>query len=57
LLLYKAILKLIWTSVQLSASNSNIEMLQRFQNTYLRIIVNESWYVTNDTLHHNLNVR
>jgi len=25
-----------------------MEMLQRFQNKYLRIIVDASWYVTND---------
>jgi len=35
------------------ASNSNVEILQRFQNT--EIIVNASWYVIN-TLHHDLNV-
>jgi len=43
LLLYKAILKSKWTyGVQLwgRASNSNIEIIQRFQNKYLRIIVN-----------------
>jgi len=32
-----------------------MEMIQRFQNKYLKI-VNASWYVTNDTLHHDLNV-
>jgi len=32
------------------------EILQRFQNRYLRIIVNTPWYITNDTLHHDLNV-
>jgi len=59
LLLYKAILKPIWTcSVQLwgTAANSNMEIIQTFQNKYLRIIVNTLWYVTNDTLHHDLNV-
>jgi len=60
LLLYKVILKPIWAyGVQLwasTASNSNIEILQRFQTKYLRIIVNASWYVINDTLHHDLNV-
>jgi len=59
LLLYKAILEPIWTyGVQLwgTASNSNIEIIQRFQNKYLRIIDNAPWYVTNDTLHHDLNV-
>jgi len=43
LLLYKAILEPIWTyGVQLwgTAANSNIEIIQTFQNKYLRIIVN-----------------
>jgi len=39
-----------------TASNSNIEIIQRFQNKYFRIIVNALWYVTNDTLHHDFNV-
>jgi len=59
LLLYKAILKPIWTcGAQLwgTASNSNIDIIQRFQNKYLRIIVNAPCYVTNDTLHQDLNV-
>jgi len=33
-----------------------MEIIQRFQNKCLRIIVNAPWYVTNDTLHHDLNV-
>jgi len=33
-----------------------MEILQRFQNEYLRIIVDAPWYVINDTLHHDLNV-
>jgi len=37
-----------------TASNSNMEILQRFQNN-LRIIVNAPWYV-NDTLRYDLNV-
>jgi len=33
-----------------------MEIVQRFRNEYLRIIVNAPWYVTNDTLHdHDLN--
>jgi len=32
------------------------EILQRFQNGYLRIIINAPWYIINDTLHHDLNV-
>jgi len=58
LLLYKAMLKPIWTyGVQLwgTAANSNIEIIQRFQNKCLRII-NAPWYVTNDALHHDLYV-
>lgn len=49
-LLYKTILKPIWTyGIQLwgTASNSNIEILQRFQNKVLRNIVNAPWYVPN----------
>jgi len=38
------------------AFNSNIEILQRFQNKILRIIVNASWYVTNNILYPDLNV-
>jgi len=47
LLLYKAILKPIWIyGVQLwgTVDNSNIEIIQRFQNKYLRIIVDAPWY-------------
>jgi len=48
-----------WTrGVQLwdTVANSNIEIIQRFQNKYLGIIVDAPWYVTNDTLQHDLNV-
>jgi len=34
-----------------------VEILPRFRNKYLRIIVNAPWYVTNDILRHDLNVR
>jgi len=47
LLLCKAILKPIWAyDIQLrdTASNSNIKILQRFQNKSLRIIVDAPWY-------------
>jgi len=43
LLLYKAILKSIWTyGIQFwgTAFNTNMEIIQRFQNKYLKIIVN-----------------
>ena len=37
-----------------TASNSNIEILQRFQNKVLRSIVNAPWYVPNTLLHTDL---
>ena len=59
LLVYKAILKPIWTyGVQLwgSASNPNIEILERFQSKVLRIITNASWYVPNAVIKRDLKV-
>ncbi|PNF19341.1 putative RNA-directed DNA polymerase from transposon X-element [Cryptotermes secundus] len=59
ILLYKTMLKPIWTyGIPLwgSASNSNIEILQRFQSKVLRIIVNAPWYVPNTVLHKDLDV-
>jgi hypothetical protein len=50
LLIYRTILKLIWTyGIPLwgTASNSNIEILQRYQNKVLRAIVNAPWYISN----------
>jgi hypothetical protein len=47
LLIYKTILKHIWTyGIPLwgTASNSNIEILQRYQNKVLRAIVNAQWF-------------
>ncbi|PNF41330.1 hypothetical protein B7P43_G17039 [Cryptotermes secundus] len=57
LLVYKTILKPIWTygaSLWGTASTSNIEMLQRFQNKVLRAIVNAPRYVPNRLLHADL---
>ena len=54
LLLYKTILKPIWTygiPVWGTASHSNIEILQSFQNEVLRTIVNAPWYIPNSILH------
>jgi hypothetical protein len=50
LLMYKTILKLIWTyGIQLwgNASTSNIEILERFQSKVLGIIMDAPWYVPN----------
>jgi hypothetical protein len=48
LLLYTAGLKLIWTyDIQLwgTASNSTLEIVQRFQSKTLRSILNAPWYI------------
>jgi hypothetical protein len=50
LLLYKTILKPIWTyGIQLwgTPSTWNIEILERFQSKALRMIVDAPWYVPN----------
>jgi hypothetical protein len=59
LLLYKVILKLIWTyGIQLwgSASTSNFEMLERFQSKALRMIADAPWYVPNVILRQDLQI-
>ena len=58
-MVYKVILKPIWNyGVQLwgSASNSNVEILERFQSKVLRIITDASWCVPNVLIIHDLNV-
>jgi hypothetical protein len=57
LLLYKAVLKLIWTyGIQLwqTVSNSNIKILQRFQSKALRSILNEPLFINNHSIHEDL---
>ena len=39
-----------------TASNCNIEILQRFQSKTLRSLIDAPWYVTNETIHHNLKI-
>ena len=56
LLIYKSIIKPVWTyGIQLwaVAAKSNID---RFQNKLLRIITNAAWYINNDRNHSNLNI-
>jgi hypothetical protein len=58
-LLYKAILKPIWAyGIQLwgTASHSNIEIIQRFQNKILRLITNAPWFVPNELIHNDLKI-
>jgi hypothetical protein len=55
LLLYKSILKSIWTyDIQLWGTASNIEILERFQSKALHIIVDAPWYVPNNHIHQDL---
>jgi hypothetical protein len=59
LLIYKAILKPIWTyGIQLrgTTSNSNIEILERFQSKALRLIVDVHWYVSNSVIRKELQI-
>jgi hypothetical protein len=59
LLVYKIILKPIWTyGVQLwgYASNSNLEVLERFQSKVLRILTDAPWYVPNAVIKRDLQV-
>jgi len=59
LLQYKQILKLVWTyGIQIwgCAKQSNIDIIQRFQNKVLRNIVNAPWYIRNSELHRDLEV-
>lgn len=58
-LLYKAIIKPIWTyGIQLwgTASPSNIEKLQRTQSKILRMITKAPWYIKNANLHRDLHI-
>jgi hypothetical protein len=59
LLIFKAVLKPIWTyGIQLwgTTSNSNIEILERFQSKVLRLIVNDPWYVPNSVIRKGLRI-
>lgn len=54
LLIYNMVLKPIWLyAIQIwgSASDSNIQIIQRQQNKILRSIANVPWYVTNAEIH------
>lgn len=57
ILLYKTILKPVWTyGIQLwgTASISNINILQRFQNKVLRAIVDAPYYIPNELIQHDI---
>jgi len=59
LLVYKAVIKPIWTyGIELwgCASKSNAAIIQRSQSKILRTIANSPWFVSNHTLHTDLNI-
>lgn len=59
LLIYKQILRPAMTyGIQLwgTSKNSNLNKLQAFQSITLRVLSNAPWYVSNRTLHHDLNL-
>lgn len=59
LLVYKMIFKPVWAyGIQLwgAASNSNIQILERFQSKTLRVITNAPWYVPNNVIANDLNM-
>jgi hypothetical protein len=58
-LLYKCIIKPIWTyGVQLwgCAKPTHTKVIQRIQSKILRLILNAPWYVSNKTLHEDLDI-
>ena len=59
ILIYNQILKPVWLyGIQLwgCANDSNIKIIQTFQNKVLRSIVNAPWYVRNSDLHRDLHI-
>jgi hypothetical protein len=59
LMLYKRILKFIWTyGIQLwgCTKQGNIKIIQCFQNKVLRNIVNAPWYMRKSDLHRELEI-
>ena len=59
LTIYSTILKPSWTyaiEVWGSAKASNLARIQRFQSKVLRYILDAPWYVSNHTIHNDLNI-
>ncbi|CAH1973706.1 unnamed protein product [Acanthoscelides obtectus] len=59
LLIYKAIIKPIWTyGIELwgCASKSNLSIIRRAQSKILRSIADAPWYVSNEPLHRDLKI-
>jgi len=59
LLLYKSIIKPIWTygiEIEGYASKASQGILQKAQSSILRMMTDAPWYVTNLTLHDDLQI-
>jgi hypothetical protein len=59
LILYKQVLRPVWSyGIQLwgCANDSNIQVIQCFQNKVLKCIVQAPWYVRNSDLHRHLGI-
>jgi uncharacterized protein YeeX (DUF496 family) len=59
LTLYTQVIRPVWSyGLQLwgCASDSNIQVIQRYQNKVLKCIVNAPWYVQNSDLHSDLRI-
>jgi len=59
MLLYKTVIRPLWSyGIQVwgPAKPSNIHPIQSFQNITLRIITGAPWYVTNESIHNDLQI-
>jgi flagellin-specific chaperone FliS len=59
LILYKQVLRPVWSyGIQLwgCAGDSNIQLIQCFQNNVLKCIVQAPWYIRNSDLHRDLRI-
>lgn len=59
ILVYKQIFKPVWlygSQLWGCSKDSNIEIIQKFQNKVLRNIVNAPWYTRNKDIHRDLNI-
>ena len=58
-MLYKTVLKPVWTyGVQFwgTSSDSNIEILRRYQSKTLRLITNAPWFIKNNAILNDLGI-
>jgi hypothetical protein len=60
LTLYKQVIRPVWSyGIQLwgCTNESNIQVIQHYQNKVLKCIVNAPWYVRNSDLHRDLRIK